>query len=250
MSNLKGLKILVDTKMTFPMTTRKYLKKIFFIMYMEFFISYSIVLIFLFSGLYGLHSMISSPAGGGVVVQYHLPPRNPVSSTPAGSVQESKDRERNEIFSNPILKIDKPLTAVAPAQPVLTADVSVRLRTRPPEHQDLEAMRKQLEDQIEGIRALKRSGVVMEEDEQAKLKIREMQELCRKYLKLKYGPEPYQVVIELEFPRSMPGFETDGPFGILPIQLAPASLVPYSVYYVSSILFLFGKLCPDSQCSF
>jgi hypothetical protein len=205
-------------------------------------ISYSIVLIFLFSGLYGLHTMIISNPDGGLVVQFNVPPRSPAAPSPANGAQKYKADEINDIHSVPILSVEKPSPALTPA---LTPVVSARLRTRRPETQDLETIKVQLEEMIEGIRALKRSGVVMEEDEEAKRKIKEMQELCRKYLKQKYGPEPYQVVIELEFPKSMPGFENDGSFGILPIQLAPASLVPYSVYYVSVQRFpcIFVNIC-------
>ena len=80
---------------------------------------------------------------------------------------------------------------------------------------------------------MKKSGIVMETDPQAKIETLKLQNLCREYLPLQYGPEPYIVRFDLKFPETMPDFNTFGADGSFTIQMGPASDVPYSVFYVS-----------------
>eukprot|EP00929_Paragymnodinium_shiwhaense_P018865 TRINITY_DN13049_c0_g1_i3.p1 TRINITY_DN13049_c0_g1~~TRINITY_DN13049_c0_g1_i3.p1 ORF type:complete len:212 (+),score=18.00 TRINITY_DN13049_c0_g1_i3:143-778(+) len=50
-----------------------------------------------------------------------------------------------------------------------------------------------------------------------------------KLLVLKYGPEPYRLEFKLSFPETMPDFATAGADATMLIEMAPASLMPYSV---------------------
>jgi cyclophilin family peptidyl-prolyl cis-trans isomerase len=90
------------------------------------------------------------------------------------------------------------------------------------------------EDQIDDIRALKASGVVMETNETGLFAIKKAQSTLHKYLTLKWGHGPYYVKIDLHFPKSMPGYHlqqkhTQTAFII--IEMADVAKVPYSIYY-------------------
>lgn len=79
-------------------------------------------------------------------------------------------------------------------------------------------------------REIKRTGVVMETDEESLRVTDELREVSRKILSARYGPtEPYRVRFDLEFQPSMPDFDAAGPTGTFVAEMAPAALVPYSV---------------------
>ena len=52
----------------------------------------------------------------------------------------------------------------------------------------------------------------------------------------RYGPEPYRLEIDLEFPASMPDFSTAGKEGRIVIELGPLEHVPYSVYLFLEVM--------------
>lgn len=45
----------------------------------------------------------------------------------------------------------------------------------------------------------------------------------------KYGPEPYNLEIQLRFPESMPDYAEKGSTGKVLLEMAPTALMPYSV---------------------
>jgi hypothetical protein len=84
---------------------------------------------------------------------------------------------------------------------------------------------------IEKIRSLKNQGTVIETDAVAQIQVKELQQILRKFIPMKYGSEPYTVEMKLRFPSTMPDFGTLGENGRLVFTLAPLSLSPYSTYY-------------------
>ena len=89
---------------------------------------------------------------------------------------------------------------------------------------------------IEEIRGLKRSGVVIENDLTAQLKVQTLQACLQKLVPLMYGEEPYIVEMQLKFPESMPDYVSNGASGKLIFELGPLSLVPYSTYYYLDVI--------------
>lgn len=69
--------------------------------------------------------------------------------------------------------------------------------------EDLQSLEMIAHTQIEEIREMKKNGVIIENDALAQDRIKIAQETIRKLLRLKYGPEPYQVDMELKFPLSL-----------------------------------------------
>jgi cyclophilin family peptidyl-prolyl cis-trans isomerase len=112
----------------------------------------------------------------------------------------------------------------------------VQQQTSPPTESLIEKQKGIATDIITKVRALKRSGIVMETDENAKSQIAILQKEVKQLLYLQYGPGPYKVLMELEFPSTMPDYNEKGKKGEITIELAPIELVPYSVYYFLEII--------------
>ena len=108
--------------------------------------------------------------------------------------------------------------------------------TIPPTESILEKQRAIATEIIGKVRGLKRSGIVMETDENAKAQIAILQKEVKELLYLQYGHGPYKVIMELEFPPTMPDYNEKGEKGEVTIELAPIELVPYSVYYFLEII--------------
>uniref|UniRef100_A0A6C0BSR9 Uncharacterized protein n=1 Tax=viral metagenome TaxID=1070528 RepID=A0A6C0BSR9_9ZZZZ len=85
--------------------------------------------------------------------------------------------------------------------------------------------------QIEVLREMKASGVVMETNEDALKKIEKLQKSLQVFIPNKYGPPPYKVELCIEFPLSMLEDNNEFPYSTLTIQLAPIEKVPYTVFY-------------------
>ena len=98
-----------------------------------------------------------------------------------------------------------------------------------------EELQAQVDKQIAKIRDMKfNQHIIMETNETAKNEITILQVLLRRLIKMQYGPGPYRIEMKLQFPQSMaqpllPQEQT------IVIDLAPISLVPYSVYYFLEI---------------
>lgn len=93
-----------------------------------------------------------------------------------------------------------------------------------------EELENQVKAQIVIVNDMKRKEhLVMETNEEAIKATKTLQDLCRKLLPLKYGPEPYLLEMNLKFPSSMPDYETKGPDGKIEIEMAPIEFMPYSV---------------------
>jgi len=114
--------------------------------------------------------------------------------------------------------------------------VQQQQQTSPPTESLIEKQKGIATDIITKVRALKRSGIVMETDENAKSQIAILQKEVKQLLYLQYGPGPYKVLMELEFPSTMPDYNEKGKKGEITIELAPIEVVPYSVYYFLEII--------------
>ena len=83
------------------------------------------------------------------------------------------------------------------------------------------------------VRAIKKTGVIMEADEKSLELTGKLQEATRSLIRLRYGnysTQNYRIKFELEFQSTIPDFEEKGKDGTLTIELAPISLIPCSVY--------------------
>lgn len=83
------------------------------------------------------------------------------------------------------------------------------------------------------VRAIKKTGVIMEADKESLAMTGNLQDATRKLLKLRYGDfgsKNYRVELILEFQASIPDFKEKGKEGSIIIEMAPISLVPCSVY--------------------
>ena len=85
----------------------------------------------------------------------------------------------------------------------------------------------------EQVRAIKKTGVIMEADKKSLEMTGKLQDETRKLLKLRYGDfgnKNYRVELSLEFQPSIPDFSDKGKAGSIVVELAPISLLPCSVY--------------------
>lgn len=89
--------------------------------------------------------------------------------------------------------------------------------------------------QLSKIRTMKQNNIVMEKDEEALFEISVLQEKLRSLLLSEYGPQPYYVEMQIEFPQSMAKVGLDQSATLL-IELAPIDFVPYSVYYFIKVV--------------
>jgi hypothetical protein len=83
------------------------------------------------------------------------------------------------------------------------------------------------------VREIKKTGVIMEADEDSLKMIRKLQDATRDVLRLRYGDagaKNYRVELVLEFQPSIPDFAEKGKDGSILIEMAPMSLVPCSIY--------------------
>jgi hypothetical protein len=111
-------------------------------------------------------------------------------------------------------------------------DTSATANVSNPE-EELEKLHQSLEEQINVVRHLKfDENLVMEKDPKALAEIEKLQALAREYVPLRYGPEPYDLEMSLNFPESMPGSREEK----LIVRLAPLEYMPYAVYYVLQIV--------------
>lgn len=100
------------------------------------------------------------------------------------------------------------------------------------------AQAQELVSQLEQkVRAIKKTGVIMETDKESLALTSQLQDATRTLIKLRYGdfdssihPTPYRIKLDLEFQSTIPDFDTKGKDGTIVIELAPISLIPYSVY--------------------
>jgi hypothetical protein len=81
------------------------------------------------------------------------------------------------------------------------------------------------------VRAIKKTGVIMETDPESIKKTTMLKDATRKLLKAKYGDhEAYRIKVYLEFQPSIPDYADKGPDGSITIEMAPIDLQPVSVY--------------------
>ena len=85
------------------------------------------------------------------------------------------------------------------------------------------------------VRAIKQTGVIMETDNESLALTTQLQDATRTLIQSRYGnfPQtatPYRIKLDLEFQSTIPDFDAKGKDGTVVIELAPISLIPYSVY--------------------
>eukprot|EP00980_Cylindrotheca_fusiformis_P015101 scaffold4166_cov95-Cylindrotheca_fusiformis.AAC.3 len=73
-------------------------------------------------------------------------------------------------------------------------------------------------------------GMIMEVDPIGLELIKELQHWTFKLLVHRYGHRTFRVVLDLEFPETIPDFAEKGPTGQVTFQMAPISLIPCSVF--------------------
>lgn len=83
---------------------------------------------------------------------------------------------------------------------------------------------------IEEIRAIKKSGRVIEKDSEAQTKIPKVQELIRTYVTGKYGPGPHMIEMDITLPNYLTA-PKGGQKATLLIEMAPIEYLPYTVYF-------------------
>lgn len=97
-----------------------------------------------------------------------------------------------------------------------------------PSFEKLEEKRIELDQQVRHIKA---TGIIMETDEKSLKVTKELQDVTRNVLKMKYGDYPnYRVKVDLEFQKSIPDFDKKSPHETLMIEMAPVEYIPVSVY--------------------
>lgn len=109
---------------------------------------------------------------------------------------------------------------------------------KPPQQQQRESEQilvQRVAEYDKNVREIKKNvvtaGGFMETDSQGVAAAQALQEATRQLLKLRYGAtEPYRVKVDLEFQPSNPTYATLGPTDSFVIELAPARLVPHSVF--------------------
>jgi len=115
------------------------------------------------------------------------------------------------------------------ATPALVEKPIVEVTNKKSE-KEVATIRADLEAQV---RAIKKTGVIMETDPKSLELTTALQAATRDLLKVRYGDygtKNYRIKFDLEFQSTIPDFETKGKDGSLLIELAPISLIPCSVY--------------------
>eukprot|EP01041_Mallomonas_annulata_P003208 gene3208-6337_t len=104
--------------------------------------------------------------------------------------------------------------------------------------EELDSLVAKIHDLIAEVRKMKQSGIVMETDEKARSLTSKLQTVLQKFLRLKYGENinTFKVEMKLQFPSSMPDYDTAGESGVIIIETGPIDLVPYSVFYFLDIV--------------
>ena len=206
-----------------------------------------IVLLFLFaSGLYGMAAITGAPIADSaaaarhkfqsfhvpgtaqvtnIVSAAHLPFQSEPAAIGAATATATVNQPPPQIVT-PVVPEPKPSdvepTPVVPLSP-----------PAPSADEQLAELYKQVKEQENKVRKIKQKGTVMEEDEQAKIETAKLQDLCRQYVPLKYGPGPHYLKFELVFPDSMPDIASAGSEGSIIVQMGPVEHVPYAVFFVS-----------------
>ncbi len=105
-------------------------------------------------------------------------------------------------------------------------------------------MRAAVTKQIALLSSMKREQhVVMETSDEAQRQIAQLQKMLQEFIPLEYGPGPYQLEMTVKFPPSMMTDSSLPEEETILIDMAPISLVPYSVYYFLGVV-KDWKVCP------
>eukprot|EP00804_Cyclotella_cryptica_P007732 CCRYP_001344-RA/>CCRYP_001344-RA protein AED:0.12 eAED:0.12 QI:0/0/0/1/1/1/2/0/395 len=91
----------------------------------------------------------------------------------------------------------------------------------------------------EEVRAIKKTGVIMETDPHALEITSKLQRATRELIKLRYGEitdrdKNFRVRLELEFQSTIPDFEEKGKDGSITIEMAPIELIPCSTWRLAA----------------
>eukprot|EP00550_Attheya_septentrionalis_P000639 CAMPEP_0198285806 /NCGR_PEP_ID=MMETSP1449-20131203/5052_1 /TAXON_ID=420275 /ORGANISM="Attheya septentrionalis, Strain CCMP2084" /LENGTH=348 /DNA_ID=CAMNT_0043983381 /DNA_START=114 /DNA_END=1157 /DNA_ORIENTATION=+ len=84
------------------------------------------------------------------------------------------------------------------------------------------------------VRRIKAAVPIFQVDKEGLAAAEKLQEATRRLMEVRYGPttdtKPYRVKVVLEFQKSIPDFEENGPSGSFLIEMAPVKYVPHSVF--------------------
>ena len=130
-----------------------------------------------------------------------------------------KDNVLNNIPVKSVSDFDDQKSSLLRSNPVVAADTAL-----------VEDLARQYKELDEEVRAIKKTGVIMETDPASLEATKKLQAVARKLIVAKYGPGPYRVKVDLEFPASIPDFAAKGKDGFIVIELAPIELIPVSVW--------------------
>lgn len=193
-------------------------------------LAYIVLIFLLFSGLYGMAALSggspSVDAAAAAARKRFQTFQVPGSSSTSNFVSEQLPHHSSVIVE------DKPL---APAIAIPVAKATAITTTATLQLEIIELYR-QVKEQEDKVRSMKQKGIVMETDPEALIETAKLQELCRRYVPLKYGPGPYYLKFDVVFPDTMPDLSTAGKEGSFIVQMGPVEKVPYSVFFVSYCL--------------
>ena len=171
-------------------------------------------------------SLVSLALALFLIISLLSPP--PTATTKKATTIPNSGSSSHALRNKVTADIKQPLDAV-----VKTATVAENNNNNnKPQQSEKEAatIRADLEEQV---RAIKRTGVIMEADEKSLALTSKLQDATRTLIKLRYGDfgtQNYRIKFDLEFQSTIPDFEEKGKDGSLLIELAPISLIPCSVY--------------------
>lgn len=74
-------------------------------------------------------------------------------------------------------------------------------------------------------------GIYMETDPTALKITKDLQHWTKKLLVYRYGDHPFRVVLDLEFPTTIPDYEEEGKAGQVTYEMAPIDVLPCSVFF-------------------
>lgn len=177
-----------------------------------------ISLIALSTAFFLVISLLSPPAnnnnGGMESVNLHVPAVKSMEA--AGGLRGENDVPNKSVAGN---TNNKPAAVAVPSTFQKSEKEAATIRA------DLEAQ----------VRAIKKTGVIMETDKKSLELTGKLQDATRELIALRYGDfgnsdKKFRIKFDLEFQSTIPDFEQKGSEGSLLIELAPISLIPCSVY--------------------
>jgi len=153
---------------------------------------------------------------------------------PPPSFTQAKEGKLSLVPAPPSLTVDLESVNLQPPRQIALA-AAVAAAAIPPDDEaavvdEVANLQAKVTAKTAVVRAMKfERHMIMETDLDALAATHELQEMCKKLVPLKYGPEPYVLEMRLAFPASFPDLEEKGASGVVQVEMAPLELMPYSV---------------------